>query len=1037
MPYCSECGHPIEATCRFCPECGSQNLNSKVPSKKVPKEDACATCLALFTSLILEEPFCGNCGTKRINMLIEDKEEDSSMIVIEKEEEPINRKTVRYAIEPLEQPLAGNVTKARQIHHGQEVPDDDESYDDETIEILDLVCRQPSVSSDLGAKVSHTFEELQSSVSSDARGGCRVEGKVDETMSCTLLKKNDDHHSILQPKDPQWHEILQTHERQSSQFTDPEFPPTLTSILGTHSHPKLARVVTQWRRLSEMFHHTAYVELVLSRGIGHHGHHDDDDDRWLLSRVKQVHSKAAYDHCTSEPKPEEEARALEILTAALWNRKTDFYLACTRPLIEHFTETTLDLMTTRFQEFFEQKLFKHSLDSNALTFDHYGRVKSWNPKTTTGTVDYTSVHVMVPIIFDHKDVMHSEIMNNNNDKNNSSCLDLEQGALADRYLLGAIGIWRMNHSNVSCFPVCPVTGQSQTINAAGVYAVNFVCRGQVITVTVDDWIPCEVTGRPCFGTSRSSSSPDNLWIIVLLIEKALAKFHQSYAALEGGQVGEVLAALTGGISTRHEVLVDTKEEEIIRDQKERTTTTTWQDMKSSLARGSIVCGTTRDHLPNHRDDKNSMIRSNHPYGILLLLEFKFKSEDKHEASSRRVVQVGHVWHDDRQQQSPSSLEPAWMSRLSRRQMQQLSDYPTPTTSGKTSWMEYSEFTQIFRSWTESRDVFSETSSWASVHRVYGSWSPANAQGRKVLHQFPHYQLSICHQPTMIDTKVLIVLEQESKRRQKGDIITGIAPVVLKRGSRDDDWVVLEKGVVYQPSQFSTLELNVQCSGQEQTILTIVPATYDALKVHDIPYQVQILTSSRSTITDSKVLTLQSSSNSPRTKPKSCVHCHARIKSGEKFMTMGKKEEEEEGPVYCHADCLVEYRASRAPTCFVCALAIVSGQFYTTSSPKKTIHAECMARYRRESAIQCAYCQQAILKGVGEFSGKSIPVPDQQSIHAECWLDYQRSIAEKCVFCSQALLKIEGEFQDGRCYAVKGGKVHFECWQAYQATLSTR
>lgn len=60
-------------------------------------------------------------------------------------------------------------------------------------------------------------------------------------------------------------------------------------------------------------------------------------------------------------------------------------------------------------------------------------------------------------------------------------------------------------------------------------------------VVVDDWIPCEARGKPAFATSRKGNE---LWVSIL--EKAYAKLHGSYEALEGGQVHDALVDLTGG-----------------------------------------------------------------------------------------------------------------------------------------------------------------------------------------------------------------------------------------------------------------------------------------------------------------------------------------------------------------------------------------------------------------------------------------------------------------------------------------------------------
>ncbi|PHT97718.1 hypothetical protein BC332_33383 [Capsicum chinense] len=68
-----------------------------------------------------------------------------------------------------------------------------------------------------------------------------------------------------------------------------------------------------------------------------------------------------------------------------------------------------------------------------------------------------------------------------------------------------------------------------------------VSQGDWVPVVVDDWIPCESPGKPAFSTSRKGNE---MW--VSLLEKAYAKLHSSYEALEGGLVQDALVDLTGG-----------------------------------------------------------------------------------------------------------------------------------------------------------------------------------------------------------------------------------------------------------------------------------------------------------------------------------------------------------------------------------------------------------------------------------------------------------------------------------------------------------
>lgn len=72
--------------------------------------------------------------------------------------------------------------------------------------------------------------------------------------------------------------------------------------------------------------------------------------------------------------------------------------------------------------------------------------------------------------------------------------------------------------------------------------MRFSKSGEWISVTVDDVLPCSEDGLPLFA---SASTPGVLWPCIF--EKAYAKLHTSYAALNGGSEADAFADLTGGI----------------------------------------------------------------------------------------------------------------------------------------------------------------------------------------------------------------------------------------------------------------------------------------------------------------------------------------------------------------------------------------------------------------------------------------------------------------------------------------------------------
>eukprot|EP01128_Nolandella_sp_AFSM9_P006737 TRINITY_DN3534_c0_g1_i2.p1 TRINITY_DN3534_c0_g1~~TRINITY_DN3534_c0_g1_i2.p1 ORF type:complete len:1010 (-),score=203.23 TRINITY_DN3534_c0_g1_i2:69-2660(-) len=111
--------------------------------------------------------------------------------------------------------------------------------------------------------------------------------------------------------------------------------------------------------------------------------------------------------------------------------------------------------------------------------------------------------------------------------------DVIQGDIGDCYLLSAFCVIATRGKEIE-----------EVFTAAypkeGIYQCRFFKDGEWRLVTIDDRIPVVYGNTPAFGRCRDKNE---MW--TSLMEKAYAKLHGSYGAIESGEVAEALTDLTG------------------------------------------------------------------------------------------------------------------------------------------------------------------------------------------------------------------------------------------------------------------------------------------------------------------------------------------------------------------------------------------------------------------------------------------------------------------------------------------------------------
>ncbi|EOY31680.1 Calpain-type cysteine protease family isoform 5 [Theobroma cacao] len=299
--------------------------------------------------------------------------------------------------------------------------------------------------------------------------------------------------------------------------------------------------------------------------------------------------------------------------------------------------------------------------------------------------------------------------------------DVCQGRLGDCWFLSAVAVL----TEVSRISEVIITPE---YNEEGIYTVRFCIQGEWVPVVVDDWIPCESPGKPSFATSRKGNE---LWVSIL--EKAYAKLHGSYEALEGGLVQDALVDLTGGAGEE----IDMRSPQA---QIDLASGRLWSQMLRFKQEGFLLGAGSPSGSDVHVS--SSGIVQGHAYSLLQVRE----------VDGHKLVQIRNPWANEVEWNGPwSDTSSEWTDRM-RHKLKHV-----PQSKDGIFWMSWQDFQIHFRSIYVCR-VYPPEMRY-SVHGQWRGYSAGGCQDYNSWHQNPQFRLRASGPDASYPIHVFITLTQ--------------------------------------------------------------------------------------------------------------------------------------------------------------------------------------------------------------------------------------------------------------------------------------
>ncbi|KAF6041126.1 hypothetical protein EB796_000562 [Bugula neritina] len=333
--------------------------------------------------------------------------------------------------------------------------------------------------------------------------------------------------------------------------------------------------------------------------------------------------------------------------------------------------------------------------------------------------------------------------------------DIKQGILGDCWFLSSCAA--VSREERFMKRICPKNYPLFGKDYCGILHFSFWRFGEWVDVYVDDRLPTR-EGQLIFA---HCDTREEFWVAFL--EKAYAKLHGSYEAIEGGQTMDALVDLTGGLAERCEI--------------KGVDPALYKRILSANKAGSfIACSRKGDWKNSSQADANGLI-AGHAYTVT------DAQKVRHRLGTEKLLRIRNPWGNETEWKgSWSDNDENW--NLMDEEMKKKMSF-TSKADGE-FWMSFRDFCKQFQEITictlgPDFDGDGKGDQPGHVELIRGEWVPGSTAGgsRNDLESFaknPQYLLTLTapddYDPIVDDPdsegkcSVVIALMQEHRRSQR-------------------------------------------------------------------------------------------------------------------------------------------------------------------------------------------------------------------------------------------------------------------------------